>query len=545
MRSASSGSTVEPGIAHRSSAPKASPKVTDSVATAVRPRPETVGRSDENRAVAGVRLPQQPHPSVSSAPDASPTTSAVHAHQKTSHMRWRLTYSRALPAVDAAVAGTAAAVSLAVLAGSRTAFTAAVAVVGFMVALLVSTASARCYDVHTITHPREIPRVATAVMRVAALLGVIGYLTSSAFIGPLLLVALPCTWLLLVLVRLGARARLRRLQARGEGRRKVLVVGTERASAELIVHLGASTEHAFDVVGVLTEASVGDTVEGVPVLGTASRLRDAVHVSGATTVLVAPWSPISQDGVRRLSWESAELGVEFFLSPNVVDVDGSRIQVEMAAGVPFLKVQHPQFGGAVRRLQSFLDRLIALVALALLSPVVLVTALAIRFTSPGGALFRQERVGQGGQHFGMYKFRSMHVDAEARRDEVLHQNKHGVGPMFKSVTDPRITRVGKFLRRFSLDELPQLWNVAKGDMALVGPRPPLPVEVAQYDSATLRRLLVRPGLTGLWQVSGRSDLPWEESIRLDLYYVDNRSVGADLAIIGRTGSAVFAGRGAY
>jgi lipopolysaccharide/colanic/teichoic acid biosynthesis glycosyltransferase len=217
----------------------------------------------------------------------------------------------------------------------------------------------------------------------------------------------------------------------------------------------------------------------------------------------------------------------------------------MAAGVPFLNVQHPQFGGLVLLLQAITDRLVGLVALTVVSPLLLVTALAVRFTSPGGALFRQERIGRGGRPFMMYKFRSMHVDAEAKRDEVLDQNKHGGGPLFKAVADPRITPVGKFLRRFSLDELPQLWNVVKGDMALVGPRPPLPVEVAEYDSATLRRLLVRPGLTGLWQVSGRSDLPWEESVRLDLYYVDNRTVRADLAIIGRTGSAVIAGRGAY
>ena len=145
----------------------------------------------------------------------------------------------------------------------------------------------------------------------------------------------------------------------------------------------------------------------------------------------------------------------------------------------------------------------------------------------------------------MYKFRSMREDAEQVLEAVVEKNKHDGGPMFKATEDPRVTKVGAFIRRFSLDELPQLWNVVKGDMALVGPRPPLPREVSQYDDIAHRRLLVRPGLTGLWQVSGRSDLTWEESVRLDLYYIDNWSVVSDIAILGRTGSAVVNGKGAY
>jgi lipopolysaccharide/colanic/teichoic acid biosynthesis glycosyltransferase len=177
--------------------------------------------------------------------------------------------------------------------------------------------------------------------------------------------------------------------------------------------------------------------------------------------------------------------------------------------------------------------------------VLLAIAVAVRTTSSGPAIFRQERVGKGGTTFTMYKFRSMREDAEEVLEAVAEQNKHDGGPMFKATEDPRVTKVGSFIRRYSLDELPQLWNVVKGDMALVGPRPPLPREVSQYDDTAHRRLLVRPGLTGLWQVSGRSDLTWEESVRLDLYYIDNWSVVSDIAILGRTGSAVVNGKGAY
>jgi lipopolysaccharide/colanic/teichoic acid biosynthesis glycosyltransferase len=180
----------------------------------------------------------------------------------------------------------------------------------------------------------------------------------------------------------------------------------------------------------------------------------------------------------------------------------------------------------------------------LAAPLVAALAFAVRLTSPGPVFFRQERVGVDGRRFTMLKFRSMVVDAEERR-RALSELDQGNGPLFKIYADPRVTPVGALLRRFSLDELPQLINVLRGDMSLVGPRPPLPDEVAAYDDVAVRRLRVRPGMTGLWQVSGRSDLSWEESLRLDLRYVDNWSMALDLSILWRTCRAVLRGAGAY
>ena len=195
-------------------------------------------------------------------------------------------------------------------------------------------------------------------------------------------------------------------------------------------------------------------------------------------------------------------------------------------------------------LKDAVERGFAAVALLVLLPFLALTALLIRLDSRGAALFSQRRVGRNGQEFTVYKFRTMYADAEALLTE-LRQHNECDGPLFKMRRDPRVTRVGRLLRRFSLDELPQLWNVVRGDMALVGPRPPLPTEAAVYADDVTRRLLVKPGLTGLWQVSGRSDLSWQESVRLDLYYVENWSLALDAMVIWKTLWAVARGRGAY
>ena len=191
-----------------------------------------------------------------------------------------------------------------------------------------------------------------------------------------------------------------------------------------------------------------------------------------------------------------------------------------------------------------MDRLLALGLLVVAAPLLLLVAVAVKMSSPGPVLYRQTRIGVRGRPFQMLKFRSMVADAEARRRELEAMNEDD-GLKFKIRNDPRVTRVGAWLRRFSVDELPQLWNVVRGEMSLVGPRPPLPAEVAAYDSDATRRLRVRPGLTGLWQVSGRSDLSWEESLRLDLRYVDNWSFIMDLSILWRTWRAVLSRSGAY
>lgn len=212
--------------------------------------------------------------------------------------------------------------------------------------------------------------------------------------------------------------------------------------------------------------------------------------------------------------------------------------------MPLIHVEEPQFEGGTRWAKNLMDRGVALIGLALLSPAFLVIAVLVKRSSTGPVFFRQTRVGLRGQHFTMYKFRSMVQDADARVAE-YSQLDEGNGVLFKLRHDPRVTAIGAVLRRWSLDELPQLINVLNGTMALVGPRPPLPREVEQYATHVHRRLLVKPGITGLWQVSGRSDLPWDESVRLDLSYVENWTLVGDLRILWRTARAVSAGSGAY
>jgi len=252
------------------------------------------------------------------------------------------------------------------------------------------------------------------------------------------------------------------------------------------------------------------------------------------------------DGValRRLAWQLERDDVELVVAPALMDVTGPRISIRPVSGLPLLHVEHPELDGGRQVVKDLFDRVMALVALVVLSPLLLVVALLIKFTSEGPVLFRQTRVGRDGREFTVLKFRTMVVDAEARKTELLVHNEHD-GVLFKIRKDPRITPIGRKLRRYSLDELPQLINVLRGDMSLVGPRPPLPEEVARYGGDVYRRLAVKPGLTGLWQVSGRSDLSWEESVRLDLRYVDNWSLALDLLILWKTWSAVVRGSGAY
>jgi exopolysaccharide biosynthesis polyprenyl glycosylphosphotransferase len=271
----------------------------------------------------------------------------------------------------------------------------------------------------------------------------------------------------------------------------------------------------------------------------------ALRDNRADTVAVTAWSDLSQADLRRLSWELEGTGVSILVAPRLTDIAGPRVHVRPVAGLPLLHVEEPEFRGTRRVLKGILDRSIALTMLLVASPFLLLLVLVIRVTSPGPALFRQERVGKRGKPFMMLKFRSMYRDAEHRLAELQELNENSDGLMFKIRDDPRVTAVGRWLRRFSLDEVPQLINVVRGHMSLVGPRPPLPVEVARYGYDVRRRLLVKPGLTGLWQVSGRADLSWDESVRLDLRYVENWSFAFDLMILWKTLFAVLARRGAY
>jgi exopolysaccharide biosynthesis polyprenyl glycosylphosphotransferase len=244
----------------------------------------------------------------------------------------------------------------------------------------------------------------------------------------------------------------------------------------------------------------------------------------------------------------SELGVHVDLVPSWSDVVGTRFDLHEMEGMPLLTMPRPSLGKSSLRLKRALDLAVGTIALLFLSPVFAVCAIAIKLDSPGPVLFRQRRVGRRDRHFEVFKFRSMHVDADARKEEVAALNFHGGANetgMFKIREDPRVTRVGRILRRYSLDELPQLLNIVRGDMSLVGPRPLIETEDRQIEGRFRKRLDLTPGLTGLWQAHGRSEIPFEEMVNLDYVYVTNWSLWGDVKLLMRTCSIVMRGRGAY
>jgi exopolysaccharide biosynthesis polyprenyl glycosylphosphotransferase len=292
-----------------------------------------------------------------------------------------------------------------------------------------------------------------------------------------------------------------------------------------------------------TLSDVGITGD-VPVVGTLSDIPQAV-IDHEVDVVIVAGSGLSSSSLRRLSWALDRTGADLVVAPGLVEVAGPRLRVRPAAGLSLLHVDTPEDHEGRLLGKALLDRSLGIVLFVLALPVIAVSAVLVKATSRGPAFFAQERMGRDGQPFTMWKLRSMVTGADALRTTALLEQSDRDGLMFKMRRDPRITRVGGWLRRYSLDELPQLWNVVRGDMSLVGPRPPLRSEYDQYHDAVHRRLRVKPGLTGLWQVSGRADLSWEESVRLDLRYVDNWSVALDLQIMWKTGRAVLFGSGAY
>jgi exopolysaccharide biosynthesis polyprenyl glycosylphosphotransferase len=422
---------------------------------------------------------------------------------------------------------------------------------GLAVLWMVVLAWNGCYDMRVLGFgAEELRRVGSATLKLAGAVAIIAYLVSDVpvargFLGISFLIGIA----LLPVGRLALRQRLHweRQHDRGWNRR-VLLVGDAGHVVELANELRRAADAGYVLVGAcIPDALVApqpQQLADVPVVGSFSTILDAAAAKGADMVAITATAELTGLRLRRLGWQMEGTGIDLVLAPSLIDVAGPRIHTRPVAGLPLIHVSSPEFGGAGKWVKDFFDRAGAFGAVLVFSPVLLLIAALIKMTTGGPAIFRQRRVGRDGKEFDMWKFRSM-VDGADRTLANLAEHNEANGPLFKIRGDPRVTAVGRVLRRFSLDELPQLVNVLRGEMSLVGPRPPLPTEVKRYNRDVARRLLVKPGLTGLWQVSGRSDLSWEESVRLDLYYVENWSLAADLGILWKTLGAVLSRRGAY
>ncbi|WP_155352025.1 sugar transferase [Acrocarpospora pleiomorpha] len=386
----------------------------------------------------------------------------------------------------------------------------------------------------------EFRRIAQSGIALIAAVAIAAYVTKTDLARGYVVLALPLMTILTLLGRYGLRRGLHRRRSRGQCMRRVVAVGHPEAVADLVRLFRRERYHGMDIVAACLPEEGPDV--GVPVLGDFSDVPLVVNRINADTVAVLACPEFDGIALRRLAWRLERSRTDLVVAPALMEVAGPRTTIRPVAGLPLLHVEHPELAGVRRLIKNGFDRLVAGVVLILLSPLLLALAVAVRATSSGPALFRQTRVGRDGQEFTILKFRTMAQDAEHRKIQLVSDAD---GVLFKIRRDPRITRLGARLRRYSLDELPQLINVVNGHMSLVGPRPPLPEEVARYGDDVRRRLLVRPGMTGLWQVNGRSDLSWEESVRLDLRYVENWSLMLDLQILWKTWSAVARGAGAY
>lgn len=392
----------------------------------------------------------------------------------------------------------------------------------------------------------EYRSVVTASLATAGLVGMFCYLVSlelsRGFVFLTFLIGTPA----LLVCRYIARQVVHKLRARGHLIHRVIAVGGPSGVAEVVEILKRESSLGYEVIGACMPDNVysDESDLSVPVVGSVRTTRQVCSALRADTVLVTRGGFESAADLRRIAWDLQGSNIELIVVPSLTDVAGPRIHMRPVAGLPLLHLQEPQVDGAGGLTKRVFDVLGALVVTGLLAPLLLMVAVAIRREDGGPILFRQRRIGRKGDEFFCLKFRSMVLDAE-EREQLMREADGHEGALWKDRNDPRMTRVGRFIRRYSLDELPQLFNVIGGEMSLVGPRPQQAWEVQTYSDSTKRRLLVRPGMTGLWQVSGRSELSAQEAVRLDLYYVDNWSLTSDLVIMAKTAKAVVIGSGAY
>lgn len=394
----------------------------------------------------------------------------------------------------------------------------------------------------------EFRRLGRAVLGTGVVLGLAGLALQSPYVRPWVFVVLPVVLAVIAPLRYALRRLLHSNRRQGRCMLPVLAAGSVEEVADLIHRTQRESHNGWRVEAACTPGAAGlhgtGEVAGVPVVGDLDDLAERVRRGGYRVVAVVPDPEWTRRRLQRLSWDLEETPADVVVAPVLMEVTGPRLNVSPVFGLPLLRVSAPSFAGFRWMVKSVVDRVVAALGVLLLAPLLLTVALLVKLEDRGPVLYRQVRVGKDGMAFAMIKFRSMAVDADQRVHE-LHVRNEGAGPLFKMRMDPRVTKIGAVIRRYSLDELPQLFNVLGGSMSLVGPRPPLPSEVARYSDDVHRKLKVKPGLTGLWQISGRSNLSWAESVRLDLRYVENWSLAMDLTILWKTLGAVFKGDGAY
>ncbi|GAB3018730.1 sugar transferase [Mycobacterium bourgelatii] len=398
----------------------------------------------------------------------------------------------------------------------------------------------------------EYRRIASASFWTFGIIAMVTLLAKIDLARGYLAVALPVGTMGLLASRNVWRKHVWHKRAQGQYQTNVLAVGDRPGVTHLAHELLRNPKDGYVVVGICIAGygpcrgeslTVGS--REIPILGDETSAPAALDECGADTMAVTRTEHFGVHGIRELMWQLETTDVDLVVAPGVVDVACARLTLRPIAGFPLLHVEKPQYEGSQRFLKRAFDFCFAMAALAVTAPLMAAATIAIKLTSAGPIFYRAERIGRDGEPFTMLKFRTMVDGADTQVEGLLPLNQGAGGVLFKIHQDPRVTPVGKILRRFSIDELPQFINVLKRDMSVVGPRPPLRREVETYDGEVKRRLLVKPGITGLWQVSGRSDLSWEDSVRLDLSYVDNWSMAGDLVIIARTLRAVLASDGAY
>lgn len=414
----------------------------------------------------------------------------------------------------------------------------AILVGAWMIALALSdTRSDRVIGVGN----TEYVRIADASFRLFGLVAILAFLFQVEVARGFLLISLPLGIVVLILARWLWRVWLGAQRTMGEYTARVLLVGSIESVTQIASELARTPNAGYRVVGACVPSGrVADSIPGtaIPIMGNVNAVESAIAVTGADTVAVTSTDDLPPQKVKEISWGLEAGRQHLVLAPNIIDIAGPRIHTRPVAGLPLIHVETPRFSRGQRVVKRSFDIVASSILIVLLSPVLLVVALAVKLTSKGPLLFSHERIGINGQPFHMHKFRSMRVGADDELAALLKAQGTSTQPLFKIQNDPRITPIGRVIRKYSLDELPQLFNVLGGSMSLVGPRPQVAGEVKLYSSAARRRLLARPGITGLWQVSGRSSLDWDQTVRLDLYYVENWSLLGDIAILAKTVRAV-------